>query len=536
MNKVFIVDDDYYVRKGLLELIDWIGCDYQICGEADNGEDAIELIKETKPDLVVTDIRMPVLDGLDLIKSIVDLSDFDTNFIIISGYNDFKYAQRALRYGVHDFILKPIDKAEFEVTLKRLSKEINKRKKDDKKREKRIAISTLEQVLVGKVEPSDDIEYMKRLKLSNVSEIRYMIIEVNNLTIDPSEVIEVIQKEIEFITQCDHLLIKKHERSSFGLLISNKQLRLFNNNVGRFSLRFQQELERKLNHKVSIYIGKVVEHSYAIKESYQSTRELLQFKYTASANEPINYEELQAVKINYIKLDQSFFDQLMEYVIEKKTDAIIENIDQMIDEFRTKMFARDAVKTTINRCVHEVIRLIKMREGDEHQLSHLQFMLSWDEKPLTLDQIKAVFSLFVLEGSEYIFKLNQDQGKGSIYRVKEYIEAHYNESLTLRSIADKFYMNPAYLGQLFKKTYGIYFRDYFRQVRINAAKKKLRQTDMRVYEIADDIGFDNADYFITQFRKEVGMTPMNYRNKFYKKQNDDKYLEKNGDDHEAIPY
>src|SRR5690625_3532761 len=102
MNKVFIVDDDYYVRKGLLEIIDWTGCGYQICGEADNGEDALELIKKNKPDLIVTDIRMPVLDGLDLIKDIVESTDIHTNFIIISGYNDFKYAQRAMRYGVHD--------------------------------------------------------------------------------------------------------------------------------------------------------------------------------------------------------------------------------------------------------------------------------------------------------------------------------------------------------------------------------------------------------------------------------------------------
>ena len=97
-------------------------------------------------------------------------------------------------------------------------------------------------------------------------------------------------------------------------------------------------------------------------------------------------------------------------------------------------------------------------------------------------------------------------------------------------------MNPAYLGQLFRKTYGVYFRDYFRQVRINEAKKRLRQTDMRVYEIADDVGFENPDYFVTQFRKEVGMTPMNYRKKVQKDVRKEKNRNQNEDNHEAIPY
>lgn len=515
MNKVFIVDDDYYVRKGLLELIDWIGCGYEICGEASNGEDALELIKKIKPDLVVTDIRMPVFDGLDLIKGIVGSTDLNTNFIIISGHNEFKYAQKAMRYGVHDFILKPIDKKEFESTLKALSIKIRKEKKDNESKEVRVAISTLEQILAGEVEPSHDDEYIEKLKLSNVSEMRYMLVEVNDIKTDSSKVLEIIQKEINFITQRDYSLIKEHGHGCFGLLLNDQQLCLFDKDVKRFSTKLQKELARQLNNDISLYVGKPVAYPHEIKESYKSVKELLQFKYTIPASEPIYYEDILGKKINYIKLEQSFFDLLMDHIIENKPNAIIKNIDYMMNEFRSKTFAREAVITTINRIVHEVIKLIKLREGDEHELSNLQTMLKWDEIPLMLDQIKSVFSMFILEASKYIFKLNKNSIKGSIYKVKEYVDAHYDENLTLKSIADKFYMNSAYLGQLFKKTYGIYFKDYFRQVRINESKKRLRQTDMRVYEIADDVGFDNPDYFVTQFRKEVGMTPMNYRKEFY---------------------
>lgn len=537
MNKVFLVDDDYYVRKGLLELIDWNSCGYEICGEAGNGEDGFELIKEKKPDLVVTDIRMPVLDGLGLIKNIVELTDLNTNFIIVSGYNDFKYAQKALRYGVHDFILKPIDKEEFESTLIELSKEINNRKKMERQREMGLAISTLEQVLSGVIDPAEK-EYIKMLRLSNVLEMRYILIEVNDNKLNASEILKVMQKEIQMVTQYENPLIKEHEQDRFGILITDKQLHLFGGDINRFSQRFQNVLEKKLNHKVTIYIGKLIKQFDKIRQSYKTAKEALQYKYALATNEPINYDDVQTLEINYIKLEQSFFDRLVEHVIEKKTDEIKESIDEMFNEFQLNMFARDAVKTTINRCVHEVIRLIKVREGNEYELPHLPKMLVWDEKPLTIDQIKDIFSNFVLAGSEYVFKLNQDKIKGDIYKIREYIENHYHENLTLKSIADKFYMNPAYLGQLFRKTYGVYFRDYFRQVRINEAKKRLRQTDMRVYEIADDIGFENPDYFVTQFRKEVGMTPMNYRKKVRKKLSQDKDLDKDqdGDNHEAVSY
>ncbi len=117
MNRIVIVDDEQFVRKGIIALIDWKKINYQVVGEASNGEDALELILEEKPDVVLTDIRMPVFDGLKLIEKVKELAIKVPKFIIISGYNDFEYAQRAVRLGVTDFILKPIDKDELEKTF-----------------------------------------------------------------------------------------------------------------------------------------------------------------------------------------------------------------------------------------------------------------------------------------------------------------------------------------------------------------------------------------------------------------------------------
>lgn len=122
MLTVLLVDDEMYVRKGLYELISWIELDMEIIGEAENGVEALNLIERLQPDVIITDIRMPILDGLELIRAVEKMPHLEPVFIIISGYHDFKYAQQAIRYGVHDYILKPIDDEELTATLQKSAK------------------------------------------------------------------------------------------------------------------------------------------------------------------------------------------------------------------------------------------------------------------------------------------------------------------------------------------------------------------------------------------------------------------------------
>src|SRR5699024_5631471 len=186
MHKILLIDDDYFVRKGLLRIIDWRDCGFEVCGEADNGEDALLLIKQMSPDLVVTDIRMPVLDGLDLIKATVKTINPTPNFVIISGHDDFKYAQLAVRYGVHDFLLKPIDKEEFGKTLVKVAGKIRNENIVRKNKEKLAAQVALEDVLHGKANKETELEYRQRLNIESSEKLCYIILELNNIGYDIS--------------------------------------------------------------------------------------------------------------------------------------------------------------------------------------------------------------------------------------------------------------------------------------------------------------------------------------------------------------
>lgn len=126
MHKVMLVDDEGFARQGLRSMIDWEACGYEVCAEAEDGEEALRMIGEHAPDLVITDIRMPVLSGLELIRAVRGTGNRSVKFIIVSGYGDFSYAQQAIKFGVRDFILKPVDDAEMMEALQGLAAQIEK--------------------------------------------------------------------------------------------------------------------------------------------------------------------------------------------------------------------------------------------------------------------------------------------------------------------------------------------------------------------------------------------------------------------------
>jgi len=511
--KVFLVDDDRFVRKGLINLIDWESCGFKVCAEADNGEDALEYIQLNDPDLVITDIKMPVLDGLELIKQTVESKKSPPNFIIITGYSDFKYAQRAVKYSVHDFILKPVDKDEIEETLKKVAEKHTKKLQVDRNRNNILATTAFNELLTGELEEDHRHDCMKKLNINQTTGMAYMIIEVNNVMVNAAKIREVINKTIHGEDLHSPTLFREHGNNRIGILVKSEEIQQFNGNIVQFSEIIKTELMSSLNTDVSIYVGKIVNDPDEIKETYETAVKTLQFKYLEPLENPINYGKTKVSAVNYIELDHGLYHTLMEHIEENQISKIKNSIDKMFEQFQEKAFAKDAVRTSINRVVHEVVKTIQSMDGDEKNIPSLQTMINWDNLPRTLQKIKEIFLEFILEAAILLNQLNKDSGKLNIRRIKKYVDTHYREDLTLKSIANQFFMNPVYMGQLFKKTYGLYFKDYLLQVRISEAKKKLRQTDMRIYQVAENVGFSNSDYFVTQFEKTTGMTPTQYRKK-----------------------
>lgn len=520
MYSVILVDDEVFSRQGLRNLIDWESCGFAVTDEAGNGEDALALIRSAMPDLVITDIRMPVMDGLELIRRIrEDETMHEMEFIIISGHDDFAYAQKAVRYGVLDFILKPVDDKELEGVLRDLAAKLDRAKAE---REQQLLLHNermISAMIRGEASAEEIRQWAAEQGFVPDEAFRYVLVEINDLhpwqdREHPS--ISAIRRTISAAIR--NLLGKDydpyiHEHAKrFGYILPRSRCPEERGGLKRFAAKLQERLGQELDAPVYLYIGDAINHLRHLREAYQTASDAALHKYVADSP-IIVHDRLKDRQLHHASLDRALLGKLIEKVEEGAEEQLLAVIDQIFDAFREQRFAPEAVKLAVHACVTDVLKSLARMEVDQKELQHLPPMLGWQDLCLTPEELKRLFTAFVLESADKLSANRKESIKGSIQKIRDYIENHYHENISLKNIAATFYMNPVYLGQLFKKTYGVYFNEFLLDIRIREAKKLLRQTDLRIYEIADRVGFKNADYFVTQFEKIENMTPTEYRNK-----------------------
>ncbi|AZK46394.1 response regulator [Paenibacillus lentus] len=521
-HRVILVDDEVYTRKGLVKLIDWEACGFHVAGEADNGEDALELIRSIRPDLVITDIRMPVLDGLGLIRQLIEEEDEPPVFVIISGYDDFSYAQQAVRYGVHDFILKPIDEAEFMEMLSRLDERL-RQEQEGRERKKRLANQAMiESIIKNEAEESFVADWEKQLNMTSSDFLYYVFVELNDHHLwGPTReemplhrFLEQVEQVLQDLVGAYPLYVHEH-RNRVGVIVPERVLKPYRNNIRSFAEALQGKIKVR-NGRVFIYAGCPVQGLAGLRSAYESAKEALLYKYVYDRDGIVIHSHSNECTIQYVSVDQELYHRLIEQIEEFKLEELECSIKQMFRGFQEKRYAPEAVKMNIHQSVLGVIDIIRSMDGEEQSLESLAPIIGWHDLNFSLQELQRLFTTFAVESGRYIGDLRKEQQRGGIHKIRTYIEEHYHENISLKSIAAIFYMNPVYLGQLFRKTYGVYFNDFLLRLRIGEAKRLLRQTDLRIYEVADRVGFSNPDYFVTQFEKLEKLTPSEYRSRLVK--------------------
>jgi len=524
MYRVMLVDDEQFARAGLRSLIDWRSCGCEVVAEADNGEDALQLIKDNKLDIVITDIRMPVLDGLELIRIVHEKwSHAAPAFIIISGYSDFSYAQQAVRYGVHDFILKPIDQEEMTQAIRGIYRKLEEDRAQRERTEELVISSVLETIIKG--EASDTMITEWEGRMYRARSYIYLFIELNDVhpwMSSPSAVTshsfkqDTLSAVRGLFPDADQYYIHEH-RGRLGLMVTDVMLCRFHGRLSIFIQELHVILSSRYGPRVFIYAGDPVPRLADVRESYLTAKQALLYKYVVDDTKTVVYQDMRDRPLKFIEADPRIYQKLIEQMEECRVSELALTIEQLFHDFRMEYYAPEAIKMNIHHCVTTAVKLIREMGGDEYTMTSLEPIVSWHDLNLSLGELKRLFLNFMTEASRYIKQLRQEYVKGGIHRIKKFIEANYRLNINLRSIAAEFYMNPVYLGQLFKKHYGVYFNEYLLSLRVDEAKRLLRQTDMRVYEIAEQVGFSSADYFVTQFEKLEHMTPSEYRNQWLKR-------------------
>lgn len=518
MFRILLVDDEHFFRQGLREIINWEACGYHVIGEQDNGEDALAFIIAEQPDVVITDIRMPEVDGLELIHKVIYEEKLSTKFIIVSGYDEFKYAQKAVKYGVCDFLLKPIDEQILEETLRQLHEKLLKEKKLTAHSLTHLNIELLNYIVNPFAEAEQVEAIYKQLNLDSREQYYFVLVEYNHYPyIRANDIFNQMTPEL-FHMQLKSIFPKLQMthlfpmRGKMGVLLADQWLEE-HTSFDQLMKQLHYHLKKYSDIHVHLYYSGSNTGANFLRDAVAAAELAFQYKYVDD-RQLFSIEQLSAKPLHRIMLPNDAYRQLLYLMENNDQSQITFEIDLLFQQFTEQVCSQEAVKATMHKLVADCLQIIQTMQIDKQQLNYLNSMLNWSHYNIDLISLKKLITTFILECAALITKERKDMARGGIQRIKKYIDQNFAENISLKSIAAQFYINPVYLGQLFKKTYDVYFNEYLLQTRIHEAKKLLRQTDMKIYEISSKVGFNHAEYFVAQFEKTEKLTPTAYRQTF----------------------
>ncbi|RDU23807.1 response regulator [Anaerosacchariphilus polymeriproducens] len=508
MYTVLIADDEKVIREGLSCIINWTDYGFTICGEASNGEETLNLILKKQPNLVLLDINMPKLYGINVIKLARDRG-YQGKFIILSGYSDFKYAQSAIKLGVNEYLTKPIDEDE-------LSR----------------SIESIKTTLISEAQNLENIfQYKQKAKNTILHEL---ITESSSLSLNDIQYIHLYADKYQILLYENYsykfrdvsydfadILRLTNTSNLFDYFIEdNMNVILLKGDVAlkKFN-RFLEHYDRipqKGSPLDSIFIayGRPVNHIFDISISYKEAAALIKRRFFCKKGQhTLGFPDFPAIETKNIMITREIIEEyafeLADYIQcfnrQKVNDSLIHlenhlyNVRNNISE--TKLFLADLyllIKERINRLYSNIqipfptnSEIIQLIQSKFYLYEIIQFYSSQFE--MIMNALGAYSRNSILEDILY------------------YIEHNFHNHIKLETIAPLFGYNSAYLGKLIHKTVGKNFNSYLDEIRIEHSKKLLSQQELKVYEIAECIGYNNVDYFHKKFKKYVGMSPAEYR-------------------------
>ena len=508
---VFIADDEAMIREGLKHIINWSDLGFTICGEASNGEDTLQAILTLNPDLVLLDIRMPRLEGTEIVR-LARERNFTGNFIIISGFSDFKYAQTAIRYGVDFYLTKPIDEEELFHAVCSVKDSIQKKSKqvDEINQYKSKAKST---ILRDIILNSGDYKSIN-LDEINLTAPVYQLLIYENYNQDTFHLI---------YNFADILKVTNQGNNSFEhIKIHQKDIILLK---GTFALeRFQdflkhyEESPQKGSPLDSLFItyGRLIYRVEDIHFSYEDALALLNRRFFCEQNQhAIGFEQLPKMEdhiylINFQETSQ-YSETLSNYIQSYNRKMIAETLFTL----EKNLYFTKTELTEIKLFLTDVYLQIKQTINHIYSTMDIPFptnsaVIDFIDSKYYLYEIIQFFS----EQFEMIMNAIGNSSSDSVLDdIVHYINHNFKDNIKLETIAPLFGYNSSYLGKIFNKKMGESFNSYIDHVRINYSKELLLQNNLKVFEIAEHVGYKNVDYFHKKFKKYVGESPAEFRKK-----------------------
>ena len=529
MYSVMIVDDEPIIRMGLKKIINWEDYGFKIICEARDGEDALELLKVHNIDFIVSDIKMHKVTGIELLRSIRE-RELDTLVLLLSGYDEFSYAQEGIRLGAFDYILKPLDSEKLKNILINAYKKLEMKKKSDHEYNVNKIISgekILYDLLRGKNLMRMD-EYISQYNLPLIKgKVQVAIVEINEIVISSEDlnkndelshleksVDNIIEKElkkssIEYFSVLDGDFGKKVIIVQMGTEIEMSE---FNQSFITVLKNILKVTSEELQTKLNIGVGNAYNQIYSIYKSYLNAKEALKYKYVMGTNRLIHVNELAEFRQESFVYPIEKEKALINSIIVGKDDSLgilHELIKEIANILNFDIFKINIAFTqVVYNIYNNVLKKYSFLEDvyDLSQIIQIGFLgvetLEDIEKQL-MDNIEKLIDII----KEY----NLNHSDNIVQRACEYVLNHIDEDLTLTSIANNLNISKNYLCSIFKQQTGENFLEYATKAKMERAKVLLKRYDYKVYEVSDMLGYKETAYFSKIFKKHTGYTPAEYK-------------------------
>ena len=534
--RLLIAEDELWLRKRLVSTIDWSSYGISEVYEAEDGGEALEIALKEKPDIVITDIRMPELSGIDLMKKLNENSIF-SKMIVVSGYDDFEYAQGALRMGAINYLLKPVDEEELLDSVKRCVEELKKEKNKETVFDKQSAASEMlmEHIyedLIFETSEKRTEELLQKLSRKEIGfpfqsaavvnmQVREHTFFVNDkVKSDMWSVYQWLRRNLqEDCYECQYLYMRGSQ--IVLLLFGDDPEAKFMERVENWVQLILEALQKELNISLFMAAGDVTDDFSGIHRSYEMAQKKIKEK-RAEEKRILALRNQETEQELNTRFDDVYGEYDFKLLIKEirngdsekaqtELQAILQSSSrrlQSADMMKLQLFYMNFINRIAGACLPECEAY-----ADELAMQCMTVMreLIYIGSDTIVTEMWDCLRKFVEKLVEVYQENNGKRKHWMIDQVLQYVEENHNTALSTRDIAGRFFMNTSYFSKLFHEQMGCTFSNYLINVRVEKAKMMLTQTNMKLYDIAEAVGYTNVQYFSTIFKEKEGLTPSAFR-------------------------
>lgn len=539
MIKVFLVEDEYAIREGIKKSVNWEANGYTLVGEAGDGEMAFPKIVKARPDILITDIRMPFMDGLELSR-LVKKEIPNIKIVVLSGYDDFNYAKQAISIGVEEYILKPVSGENLLTELGKIADAINVERQDELAKDKYLRdmeeIRTLAKqkfihdMIDGKLSMQESLEQGRELGIditaAYYSIVLFQAFPKNKAGVPAEEEFDVaeysgVSEEIysrirETVSESPNVYLYEQVGDVLCFLEKSDSLNDMNQNTQKGIDIIKEIMSTKSDWIYFISIGKPVERIRDVNSSYRDASKRFAERYMLDesfifygGNDNSNVLDIGGIDIKMVS-QKTIFHFLRNGTLVEIDDLVSEYFSSLGEEaMESRLFCQYVLMEALISGMAFLDSMNVSREKAASILGELSDPVRFvDSVDKAKDYITRILKVLI----EYRNQVSDKKYTEIIDKAREFIKAQYkNDEMSLQTVASYVNVSSNHFSAIFRKETGETFIDYLTKVRMDNAKDLLTCTSMKTSEIGFEVGYKDPHYFSYIFKKTIGMSPKEYR-------------------------